>query len=100
MLKWYVMRTFALLAATLVALAISPAQAQPGLTAEQARAELDQVYAAILERHPDPFWYTPEPIWQDRLNTLRRREGPISVVQQYFDLSSLMALAMDTHVQI
>ncbi|MFY0638426.1 hypothetical protein [Maricaulis maris] len=70
------------------------------LTQEQARQELEQVQEFVLGRHPDPFWFNDESVWQERLGALRARTGDVSHVEQYFDLASLLSLAMDTHVQI
>jgi hypothetical protein len=77
------------------------AQATPSsISEEQAREEVNTVYARILGGHPDPFWYTNEEQWREVYNELLNREGPISVEDHYFDLSRLMALTFDTHVQI
>lgn len=89
-----------LTAAVLACISATSAFAQDALTTQEARDEVEQVYSTLVERHPDLFWYTPESVWQARYDALLEREGPISVVQQYFDLSELLALAMDTHVQI
>jgi len=70
------------------------------LTEAQALEEAELLYTAIVERHPNPFWFNDEEHWQAEMAHLRTRRGPVTHVEQYFDLSRLMALATDTHVQI
>lgn len=90
------------MALTLAFLA-APLQAQeraPTITAEQAREEVNAVYSRILGEHPDPFWHTDQATWREVYQQLLNRPGPVSVENHYFDLSRLMALTFDTHVQI
>lgn len=77
------------------------AQSRPEtISAEQAREEVNTVYARLLGEHPDPFWYTDAATWRELYSQLLEREGPVLLEDHYFDLSRLMALAFDTHVQI
>jgi hypothetical protein len=84
----------------------SSAQAQTAdavrgsLSAAEAWQEVEAVHAQIRSSHPDPYWYNEPNIWSAQLAILRERKGRISLERQYFDLASLMSLAMDTHVQI
>jgi hypothetical protein len=85
----------------LAALTTSLLTQNPGpLTAEQAREEVELVYDRVTGSHPDPNWWNSETVWQARRDALLSRDGPISQVEQYFGLASLMSLATDTHVQI
>ena len=70
------------------------------LTQAEAREEVEILYSAILDRHPDPFWFNGEELWGAEMARLRGRRGPVSHVEQYFDLARLMSLATDTHVQV
>ena len=54
----------------------------------------------VLEHHPDPFAVTSRAAFEQRAAELLAREGPISIGQQYFDLSSLLSLIADTHTQL
>lgn len=96
------MRAWTLATATVIALLPQPVAGQRAdvLTAAQARAEVQMVYDTIMQRHPEPFWYTDQATWQAELDRLTARQGPITHVQQYFDLAHLMSLAVDTHVQV
>ncbi|HAU21961.1 MAG TPA: hypothetical protein DCS24_05080 [Erythrobacter sp.] len=70
------------------------------ISAEQAREEVNIVYARILGEHPDPFWHTSEAKWREIYEELLQRSGPVSIEDHYFHLSKFMALTFDTHVQI
>jgi hypothetical protein len=79
------------------------AQAQepaPMITAEQAREEVNLVYARILGRHPEPYWHTPESEWREVYQSLIDGTEPVSHETHYFNLARFMALTFDTHVQI
>jgi hypothetical protein len=71
----------------------------PLLTEEEAREEVAAVHGHILAHHPDPYWFHAEAVWTAQVSALQARSGPVDLVDQYFGLSALMALAMDTHVQ-
>ncbi len=93
----------ALAVALLFALQPHSANAQesvPLLTAEQAREEVNLIYARILGRHPEPFWHTPESEWREAYLRLISRTEPVSHETHYFELARFMALTFDTHVQI
>jgi hypothetical protein len=70
------------------------------LSTEEAAAEVSRVAALVLEHHPDPFAVTPRATFEQRVDQLLARKGPIAIGQQYFDLSSLLSLAADTHTQL
>jgi len=70
------------------------------LTAAQALEEAEIIYQTIQGRHPEYDWYTDSATWEAEMTGLRARQGPVSHVQQYFDLARLMSLATDTHTQI
>ena len=70
------------------------------LSAEAAADEVRQVVSMVLEHHPDPFAVTSRAAFEQRADELLAREGPISIGQQYFDLSSLLSLVADTHSQL
>ena len=70
------------------------------LSAEAAADEVRQVVSMVLEHHPDPFAVTSRAAFERRADVLVAREGPISIGQQYFDLSSLLSLVADTHSQL
>ncbi|MGE0180842.1 MAG: hypothetical protein AB7F91_01165 [Parvularculaceae bacterium] len=70
------------------------------LTEAQAREEIDLVLARIKSEHPNPYWFHDARTWSKELAQIRHQRGSISSVDHYFNLSRLMALATDTHVQI
>lgn len=70
------------------------------LSAEAAADEVRQVVSMVLEHHPDPFAVTSRAAFDLRVDQLLARKGSIPVGQQYFDLSSLLALVADTHTQL
>ena len=70
------------------------------LSAEEAAAEVKRVAAMVLEHHPDPFAATPRAAFEQRVDQLLARKGPVAIGQQYFDLSSLLSLVADTHTQL
>ena len=70
------------------------------LSAEEAAYEVNRVAAMVLEHHPDPFAVSPRAAFEQRVDQLLARRGPIAIGQQYFDLSSLLSLVADTHTQL
>jgi hypothetical protein len=85
--------------AAAISMSMATQEAGP-LTAEQAREEVEIVYDRVTTSHPAPYWWSAETVWEERRDALLAREGPVTQVQQYFGLASLMSLATDTHVQI
>lgn len=70
------------------------------LSADEAAAEVKRVAAMVLEHHPDPFAVTPREAFEQRVDELLARRGPVAIGQQYFDLSGLLSLVADTHTQL
>jgi hypothetical protein len=70
------------------------------LSPEAAADEVRQVVSLVLEHHPDPFAVTSRVDFEQRAAELLDRRAPISIGQQYFDLSSLLGLVADTHTQL
>lgn len=70
------------------------------LSGAQAAAEVRQVAALVYKYHPDPFAVTPRPLFEQRVDELLARSGPVAIGQQFFDLSSLLSLVADTHTQL
>lgn len=70
------------------------------LSAEAAADEVHRVASMVLEHHPDPFAVTSQAAFEQRVDELLSRTGPVPVGQQYFDLSALLSLVADTHTQV
>ena len=70
------------------------------LSAVAAADEVRRVASLVLEHHPDPFAVTSRAAFEQRVDELLSRKGPVPVGQQYFDLSSLLSLVADTHTQV
>ena len=70
------------------------------LSAQAAAEEVREVASMVFEYHPDPFAVTSRAAFDQRVQELLARKGPISIGDQYFDLSSLLALVADTHTQL
>ncbi|MEE2524864.1 hypothetical protein V0U79_00680 [Hyphobacterium sp. HN65] len=82
-----------------VALQLSEAEL-PRIPLDQAREEIRIVYDRIAETHPDPYWFHSQAEWEALRDRLLASETPPTSVDHYFDLAELMAMALDTHVQI
>lgn len=93
--------TVILLIAVFVSNGRSALAADPHLLSPEAAAdEVRQVVSLVLEHHPDPFAVTSRADFEQRAAELLDRRAPISIGQQYFDLSSLLGLVADTHTQL
>ncbi|RAN41224.1 S41 family peptidase [Hyphomonas sp. GM-8P] len=108
-LKGYFMRAFlcsALLAGSSLFSTVSPAAAQPveapkTLSAEEAAADLDQLYAGLRSAEADLFKSTPRSVFDARFDELKDSfSGPVSLTRLHAVFQKFAALARHSHTRI
>jgi len=93
-------RSLAAAAASAV-LTLSCAGAQETFTAQQARADLAELYEGLQRAHYDLFERTPKRVFDQRYEALRRAfDGPVAAEDLHTELQRFVALAQHGHARI
>ena len=87
------------LCAVFLALLLTVSLAMPAgaaVSSEDRQEDLDSLCAALL-RHPNPFYRTPETIFQEKKADIEARLAETDDLTFLLDLQSLIALVRDSH---